>query len=270
MLIVFVRPSSGNNIFLPLLRWTAVGRVHLSSCSLSGVAPFWTWTNSRAVSARRRKLEILHAPTDESATNCGAAATALLFKLSSIIRETVVTFERPMQFRFFFSSQWILWHCDIILCDCSSLAAACNGLEMQLHDACTLQISMLWINKKYFIFVPLRAHFVIMHFAGDHYHRHTTLYLNLCIYLEISFNRKFASRHVRTLFVGLSSSHRWILHTPLQVLQREEIAFQLAFDQQCLSFGKCNCLLVHSRHEGINANTFLVSINLAVWCVALA
>lgn len=99
MLIVFVRPSSGNNIFLPLLRWTAVGRVHLSSCSLSGVAPFWTWTNSRAVSARRRKLEILHAPTDESATNCGAAATTLLFKLNSIIRETVVTFERPMQFR---------------------------------------------------------------------------------------------------------------------------------------------------------------------------
>lgn len=150
MLIVFVRPSSGNNIFLPLLRWTAVGRVHLSSCSLSGVAPFWTWTNSRAVSARRRKLEILHAPTDESATNCGAAATALLFKLSSIIRETVVTFERPMQFRFFFSSQWILWHCDIILCDCSSLAAACNGLEMQLHDACTLQFSMLWINKIFY------------------------------------------------------------------------------------------------------------------------
>lgn len=73
MLIVFVRPSSGNNILLPLLRWhcrwTAVGRVHLSSCSLSGVAPFWTWTSSR-----RRKLEIMHAPTDESATNCSGSS----------------------------------------------------------------------------------------------------------------------------------------------------------------------------------------------------
>lgn len=72
-----------------------------------------------------------------------AAATALLFKLSSIIRETV-TFERPMQFRFFFLRSGfydtaILFSATVLLKRLLAMDSKCN---------CTIHTSVLDVMNK--------------------------------------------------------------------------------------------------------------------------